>query len=745
MNKEFDVFGMTCAACSSRIEKKLSKIDGINVVQVNLLKNSMIVDYEDKKVSSNSIIKAVYDAGYSASLKGETKNENKVSEVDIIKKRLIISLMFTVPLFYLAMAEMVNLPIPKFLSGMENAMSFALTQFILVIPVIIVNRKYFMIGFKSLLKGSPNMDSLIAVGTSAAVLYGVFALYKISWGLGHNDMAMAHKYVMSLYFESGGVILTLITFGKFLETRAKEKTSEAISKLMELTPNVALVLRDGIEIEVPTKDVEIGEILIIKEGKSIPLDGEVIEGHGYLDESAITGESMPVKKDINANVIGGTINSSGFFKMRVKAVGEDTALSKIIKLVDEATSSKAPVAKLADKVSGVFVPIVIAIAVVSTIVWLMLGYSFEFALSIGISVLVISCPCALGLATPTAIMVGTGVGAKNGVLIKSAEALEVLHSVDAVFLDKTGTITKGKPVITDIFTTNFNEEKLIQIASSLESKSSHPLSKPLIEKSKELRQNILEVSDYKLIDGRGIYGIIEKKQSYAGNRKLMIENNIDIKEFISVEEDFSKDGKTALYFAFDNQCIGIIALADVVKENSAKAIAILKKMGIDTIMLTGDNSITAEAIQKKVGVNHVISEVLPEDKEKEVRKLQNEKKVVAMVGDGINDAPSLSRANVGIAIGAGMDIAIESADIVLMKNDLMDVVTAIKLSKNVMRNIKQNLFWAFIYNVVGIPIAAGILYLSLGFLLNPMIAAAAMSFSSVSVVLNALRLKWFYK
>ncbi len=747
--QDFAITGMTCSACSSRIEKKVSQLDGVENVSVNLLKNSMNVSFDEDKLSSQEIMDRVEKTGYGASLKNATKTEekkeNKNDEVDAIKKRLIVSTIFAVPLLYLAMGEMIGLWLPSFFMGVENAMVFALTQFLLSLPIVFVNRKYFSIGFKNLIHGAPNMDSLIAVGTSAALLYGVYALFKISWGLGHGDLMMVHQFSMDLYFESAGVILTLITLGKFLEAQAKAKTSDAITKLMELTPSRALVIRDGVEVEVATEDIQLNEIVVVKAGATIPVDGKVIEGHAFIDESAITGESMPIEKSAEDKVVGGTTNQSGYFKMQVTAVGEDTALSKIIHLVDEATSSKAPIAKLADKISGVFVPIVLVIAATAVIVWMLLGYSFEFALSIGIAILVISCPCALGLATPTAIMVGTGMGAKNGVLIKSAEALEITQSVNTIFLDKTGTITEGKPKLTDLKAVSVSENDLIQFAASLENKSGHPLAEPLVKKADEMNIDLLEVTDFKLLPGKGIQGTIKGKVGYAGNRRLMESVNINIQELISFEEELSKNGKTPLYFASEDQCLGVIGVADVVKETSRQAIQELKAMGIEVVMLTGDNEITAHAIQSQVGVDKVIAEVLPEDKEKEVRLAQEQGKRVAMVGDGINDAPSLARADVGIAIGAGVDIALESADVVLMKSDLLDVVTTIRLSRKVMANIKQNLFWAFIYNVIGIPVAAGILYLPFGLLLNPVIAAAAMSFSSVSVVLNALRLRLFSK
>ncbi len=750
MKKEsFDIIGMTCSACASRIEKKVSSLEGVDKVSVNLLKNAMTVSFDEKNLSTTEIINKVKDTGYTAKSKQEGKEPAKTtekeenSEMKEMEKRLKVSTVFTIPLVYLAMAEMTGIWIPEFLSGVENVMSFALTQFLLSLPIVFVNWKYFTVGFKNLFRKSPNMDSLIAVGSTAAMVYGVFALYRISWGVSTGNLEIAHRYAMDLYFESAGVILTLITLGKFLEARAKEKTSDAIVKLMELAPDTALILQDGKEVEIATEKVALNDIAIVKAGGKVPLDGTIIEGHAFLDESAITGESMPVEKREGHKVVGGTTSQSGYFKMRVEAIGDDTALSKIIQLVDDATSSKAPIAKLADKISGVFVPIVLVIAVVATGTWILMGYSVEFALSIGIAVLVISCPCALGLATPTAIMVGTGKGASQGVLIKSAEALEIAQAVDTVVLDKTGTITQGKPKITDIQVVHGSEKDLLVFAASLENKSGHPLAEPLVSKAEEQNLELQEIEDFKLIPGQGIQGRINGQEGYAGNRKLMEAIGIVVDDMIELDRKLSQEGKTVLYFANKNQLLGLIAVADVVKETSALAVRQLKKMGIEVIMLTGDNKVTAEAIQKQVDVDRVVAEVLPEDKEREVRLLQEQGRKVAMVGDGINDAPSLARADVGIAIGAGVDIAIESADVVLMKSDLMDVVTAIQLSKRVLINIKQNLFWAFIYNVIGIPIAAGVLYLPFGLLLSPVIAALAMSFSSVSVVLNALRLRYF--
>ncbi len=746
----FDITGMTCSACSARVEKTVAAMDGVSSVSVNLLSNHMSVTYDENVVTADDIIKAVEGAGYGASSRSAAKKGEQPKPADIakqemqsMKKRLIVSAVFTIPLFYIAMGEMLGWPLPGFLSGMENAMVYAFTQFLLVLPVLFVNYKYFAAGFKNLWKRSPNMDSLIALGSGAAFGYGIYAIYKIAGALGTGDMAVVHQFSMDLYFESSAMILTLITLGKFFEARAKGRTSDAIAKLMDLAPKKAIVLKDGKEQEIPVDDVAHGDILIVRAGSTVPVDGVITKGYSSVDESAITGESLPVDKNVGDKVTGGTINKSGYFQMKATAVGENTALAKIIRLVEEATSSKAPIAKMADKISGIFVPVVMLVALGAFILWLALGLHFETALSIGISVLVISCPCALGLATPTAIMVGTGRGAANGILVKSAESLEITHSIDTVVLDKTGTVTEGKPVVTDLVTNSGEKAQLLSVAASLEKMSGHPLAEPIVSEAENKGAAFEAVEDYRLIPGQGIVGKINGIPCYAGNRKLMEESGIDIKSSAATAESLANEGKTPLYIAQGNQLLGLIAVADTVKPTSRQAIAELRRMGIDVIMLTGDNARTAEAIRKQVGLQKVIAEVLPEDKEREVRRLQQEGRKVAMGGDGINDAPALARADTGIAIGAGTDIAIESADIVLMKSDLMDVPAAIQLSRAVMRNIKQNLFWAFIYNTIGIPVAAGALYGAFGILLNPMIAAAAMSFSSVSVVLNALRLRFF--
>ena len=768
MKKEtYDITGMSCAACSARIEKGISGMEGMQQCSVNLLKNSMTVSYDEAELDSGKIIHQVEDIGYGASLhqtqgskttgaSGRGKNgatDAAAAAAKQMKQRLIVSLVFTIPLFYISMGHMAGWPLPPWLLGARNHMIFAFTQFLLVLPVLIAGGHYFKNGLRNLWHRSPNMDSLIALGSGAAFVYGIYAIYKIAWGFSIEDMDMVETFGMNLYFESSAMILTLITLGKFMEARAKSKTSEAITKLMDLAPKTAKVLRNGQEEEISVDDVQNGDILVVRDGDTVPVDGKITEGFASVDESAITGESLPVDKQAGDPVTGGTINRTGYFQMEATAVGEHTTLSKIIQLVDDATSSKALIAKLADRVSSVFVPVVITIALLAAILWLLAGQSFEFALSVAISVLVISCPCALGLATPTAIMVGTGRGAAKGILIKSAEALEITHSIDTVVLDKTGTVTQGKPVVTDVIALEADGKaagentqaytELLRLAFSLEKMSSHPLAEAIVKKAEACSAAFQEVSDYEMIPGQGIAGTIDKARCLAGNRKLMETNRIDISVAAGLQEKLADEGKTPLYFAQGGKFLGVIAAADVVKPTSREAIARLQEMGMDVIMLTGDNARTAEAIKKQVGIKTVIADVLPEDKEEKVRQLQEQGHKVAMVGDGINDAPALARADVGIAIGAGTDVAIESADIVLMKSDLMDAASAVSLSRAVMRNIKQNLFWAFFYNAIGIPVAAGVLYPAFHILLNPMIGAAAMSFSSVSVVSNALRLRFF--
>lgn len=752
---KFDIQGMTCSSCSAHVEKAVKKLNGVKVVNVNLLSNNMIVEYDESILDDQEIIKSVIDAGYGATLSekkvdskaGNKKYENNDDILINMKKRLIISVAFLIPLMYISMHHMLNewfrLPVPQFIiymfHGTQNAINYAFTQFLLLLPIVYVNRNYFIIGFKRLFKRTPNMDSLIAIGSFASIAYGIFAIYMIGYGLGHNELDIVEKYSMDIYFESAGTILTLITVGKYLETKSKGKTTEAISKLIDLAPKVVTVIREGKEVEIGSEEIIVGDIIVIKPGASIPVDGVVVEGSSSVDQSSITGESMPVTKNVGDNVVSGTINKNGYIKMRAVKVGNETTLSQIIKLVEEASNSKAPISKLADKVSGIFVPCVIIIALLATLFWLINGQGFEFALSIGIAVLVISCPCALGLATPVAIMVGTGIGAQNGILIKSAESLETMHLVNSVVLDKTGTVTEGKPKVTDIVSF-IEQNKLLQIAGGLEKNSEHPLAEAIMERVKSENVELQEVDDFLSVVGRGIKGSINNQTFFAGNKAFMHENNIQLKE---ESEKLLEDGKTVLYFANSSELIGIIAVADMVKKESYQAINELKKRNIEVTMITGDNQKVADAIGKSLGINRVVAEVLPADKAKEVVNLQKQGKKVAFVGDGINDSPALASANVGVAIGSGTDIAIESADIVLMRNSLLDVVSAIDLSKSVIKNIKMNLFWAFFYNTIGIPIAAGVFYLNFGLKLNPMLGAAAMSLSSVCVVTNALRLRKF--
>lgn len=705
------------------------------------------------------IIKAVTDAGYYANIVEDMANKNREQDqkkdsidttIQDMKKRLIISILFLIPLMYIAMYHMfeqwLGIPTPTIINtlfhGSQNAINFGFTQFLLLLPIIYVNRNYFLVGFKRLWKRTPNMDSLIAIGSSAAIVYGIFAIYMIGLGLGHHQIDLVEKYKMDLYFESAGMILTLITLGKYLETKSKGKTSQAISKLINLAPKTATVIRNKTEMEVSLSDIIIDDIIVIKPGESIGVDGIIIKGSSSVDQSSMTGESIPVEKNEGDQVISGTINQNGSFLMRATKVGTNTTLSQMIKLVEEASSSKAPIAKLADKVSGIFVPCVIIISVLATIFWLIQGQSFEFALSIGIAVLVISCPCALGLATPVAIMVGTGKGATNGILIKSAESLEQLHLVDTVVLDKTGTITTGKTKVTDVFSL-IEEKELLKIVGSLEKNSSHPLAEAIIEKTKQEKIDLLEVEEFSSVSGRGVKANIEGKQYVAGNLAFIEENKIQEETVEKMANEYLEQGKTVIYVANKEKILGILAIQDTLKDTSIKAVKELKRNHLQIVMLTGDNKKVAQTIAKEVGIDTVISEVLPQDKEKEVSKLQESGKKVVFVGDGINDSPALVKADVGIAIGSGTDIAIESADIVLMKDSLLDVVTAIRLSKAVIKNIKMNLFWAFFYNTIGIPIACGVFYFSLGLKLNPMIGALAMSLSSVCVVTNALRLKNF--
>ncbi len=766
MKEKFDVTGMTCSACSSRVEKCVSKLEGVEEVTVNLLTNSMQVKYDENVLEEQGIIDAVVHAGYGASPAGEGngfaggskgepagqaqrqqggKGKNPVQEhLEYMKKRTFWSFVFLIPLMYVSMGHMIGAPLPGFLHGTVNAVAFAMTQFLLCLPVLYINRGYFTKGFSTLFHGAPNMDTLIAVGSAASLVYGIFAIYRMGYGLGVQDMELVERYLHDLYFESAVMILALINIGKYLEARSKGKTSQAIEKLMDMAPKTAFVERDGMVVEIPADEILPGDVLQVKPGSSVPADGVILEGSTSVDQAAITGESIPVQKNPGDSVIAATMNKAGFFRMKATKVGKDTTFAQIIRLVEDASASKAPIAKMADKIAGVFVPVVMAIALITGIAWVIAGAEFEFALSCAISVLVISCPCALGLATPVAIMVGTGKGAENGILIKSGEALEVTHNIQSVVLDKTGTITQGTPEVTDIQAFGVTKEELLKIAGALEKKSEHPLAEAVLKKAEEEKILLPEVQGFQAVPGKGIQGNIQGIQYYAGNLKFMEEQQIDTRNVQNQIESLAEEGKTPLIFATEEQVLGILAAADVVKPTSAQAIRELKKLGIQVIMLTGDNERTAKAIQKQLELDTVIAEVLPQDKEREVAKLQAEGKTVAMVGDGVNDAPALARADVGIAIGAGTDVAIESADIVLMKNDLLDVVTAVGLSKAVIRNIKENLFWAFFYNACGIPLAAGLLYPMFGLKLSPMFGAAAMSLSSLFVVSNALRLRFFH-
>lgn len=762
MKQKFDVTGMTCSACSSRVEKCVSKLPGAKEVSVNLLTNSMQVDFDDSALSVQDIEDAVVHAGYGASAvqehksgsqsaakKGQdTAKQGAVSAVEShmreMRYRMILSFVFLIPLMYVSMGHMAGLPLPGFLHGSVNAVGFALTQFLLCLPVVFVNKSYYTKGFSTLMHGAPNMDTLIAIGSTASLVYGIFAVYRIGYGLGVQNMALVDQYRHDLYFESAVMILAFINVGKYLEARSKGKTSEAIRKLMDMAPKTAIVERNGQQMEIPVEDAVEGDIFIVKPGSSIPADGVIIEGSTSVDEAAITGESIPVEKTVGDNVIAATMNKAGFIRFRGTKVGDDTTFSQIIRLVEEASSSKAPIAQIADKIAGIFVPVVMGIALITAAAWLFAGADFEFALSCAIAVLVISCPCALGLATPVAIMVGTGKGAENGILIKSGEALEITHNIKSVVLDKTGTITQGKPQVTDILPQKKTETQLLSVAAALEAKSEHPLAEAILEKARELHIAPAKAEEFLAVSGRGVQAKIEGKWYFAGNEKFALEKGITLSNQSKSMERLASEGKTPLLFFDEKEILGIIAAADVVKETSAQAIRELKKLGIEVIMLTGDNERTARAIQQQLDIDTVIAEVLPQDKEREVARLQQEGRTVAMVGDGINDAPALARADVGIAIGAGTDVAIESADIVLMKSDLLDVVTAIGLSKAVIRNIKQNLFWAFFYNACGIPLAAGLLYPMFGLKLSPMFGAAAMSLSSFFVVSNALRLRFFH-
>lgn len=743
-----DITGMSCSACSSRIEKVVNRMQGVEQMSVNLLKNNAHVTFDESVVDEKAIIARIEKLGFGARVHAANvaapvpQQDTAAQEMEEMRQRLIGSLLFAGLVFYQHMGRMWGWPLPSFILGQENELINALLQMLWCIPVLFIDRKYFIHGVRNLLSGAPNMDSLIAVGSGASFIYGLYSVFGMAYAFGHNRLDLLPGFADALYFEASAVILALVTVGKFMEARAKSHTSDAIKALMNLTPKTALVERHGLQGEIPVEEVVTGDVLIVKSGASVPVDGKIIEGSAALDESALTGESLPVDKTIGDKVIGGTINRSGYFKMEATAIGADTALAKIIALVDEATSSKAPIAKLADKVSGYFVPAVIGIAVLAAVVWLALGASWHFALTIAISVLVISCPCALGLATPTAIMVGTGRGAKSGILIKSATALETAHKIDTVILDKTGTITAGKPVVTDILPIKITENELLAFAAGLEKLSEHPLGEAIVAAAEAKQLVLPEAGNYKQIPGQGVTAELAGAECAAGNFKLLEALNVDVSSLMERYDKLAAQGKTPLYFVRAGELLGCIAVADTVKPTSREAIGKLQAMGLRVLMVTGDNQATAEAIRAQVGVDEAVAQVLPQDKEAVIRKLQQEGHIVAMVGDGINDAPALARADIGIAIGAGTDIAIEAADMVLIKSDLLDVAKAICLSRRVMTNIKENLFWAFIYNAVGIPFAAGVFYTAFGWLLNPLIAAAAMSCSSVSVVTNALRLRF---
>lgn len=734
----YKVEGMTCASCSGRVERVTGKLHGVENSIVNLATEKLTITINEDEIGYSDIKAAVEKAGYKL-IKDEDNKPMEVKKVNdpsrILFKRFIWSIIFTVPLLVISMGHMVGMPLPNILDPMTNPLNFALVQVALTLPVMIIGYKFYQVGIKNLFKLSPNMDSLISIGTIAAFIYGIYAIYKI---IGGN-----HEFAMHLYFESAAVILTLITLGKYLEALSKGKTSQAIKALMDLAPKTAMVERNGKQLEISLEEVVTGDIVVVKPGEKLPVDGEVIEGATSVDESMLTGESIPVEKSVGSNVIGASINKTGFIKYRATKVGKDTALAQIIKLVEDAQGSKAPIAKMADVISAYFVPTVIGLALLAAIGWLIGGETFEFAITIFISVLVIACPCALGLATPTAIMVGTGKGAENGVLIKGGEALEITHKLNTIVFDKTGTITEGKPKVTDIISRGYSENEILAYAATAEKGSEHPLGEAIVKEAEDREIKLKSLSNFNAIPGHGIEVSIDGDCVILGNKKLMDQEKIELLDLEEISNKFATEGKTPMYIAINKKLAGIIAVADTVKANSKDAIEKLHEMGIKVAMITGDNKRTADAIAKQVGIDIVLSEVLPEDKANEVKKLQSTGEKVGMVGDGINDAPALAQADIGIAIGSGTDVAIESADIVLMKSDLMDVITAVKLSKATIRNIKENLGWAFGYNVLGIPVAMGILHIFGGPLLNPMIAAAAMSLSSVSVVTNALRLRRF--
>lgn len=748
--KKFHVTGMTCTACSSHVEKAVRRVSGVKQADVSLMLNSMAVSYDDAVTSVGEIRAAVSRAGYGATEEGAAKQKEASDENPLdtqqqdMKRRLIWSIVFLVPLMYVSMGHMMGMPLPSVFVGVSNAITFGLTQLLLCLPIVYLNRSFFINGFKTLWHRAPNMDSLIAVGASAALVYGVFAIYRMGYGLGIGDLDLVHQYHMDLYFESAGTILTLITVGKYLEVRARSKTGSAIESLMKLAPQTAVVERDGRQMEIGVGELTVGDLIVIKPGDRIPADGVVEEGSSSVDESAITGESIPAEKSIGSSVVTATVNGKGYLKVRAQRVGEQTTLSQIISLVEEAAASKAPIARLADRIAGVFVPIVMSIALAAALIWILFGASLEFALSIGISVLVVSCPCALGLATPVAIMVGTGKGAENGILFRSAQALEELHGIDTVVLDKTGTITEGRPQVTDVVVTGVvTKNMLLRIAASVEAYSEHPLAEAVTRYASEQMIEPEAVREFEPVFGRGVIAMLGDSCYFAGNAALMEEHNIDVSTVRDQVSGLTQEGKTPLYFARDDQLLGVLAAMDTVKPSSAEAIAMLRGMGLKVRMLTGDNRVTAGAIQRQLGIDTVEAEVLPQDKQAHIAALQDRGQKVAMVGDGINDAPALAKADVGIAIGAGTDVAIESAGVILMRSDLRDVADAVRLSRAVLRNIKENLFWAFFYNIIGIPLAAGVFFALLDWRLTPMFAAAAMSLSSVCVVANALRLRTF--
>lgn len=742
MNVKFDITGMTCAACAARVEKAAKSVSSVDSAEVNLLANTLRAELSGPDVTQ-AVISAVEKAGYGAVASGTQKApkpENpQAKTLKEMKTRIIWSAIFLIILMYFTMGHMIGLPLPHVLHGPENAMVFALLQFFLTLPVVFLNRSYYTRGCKALWHRSPNMDSLIAVGSGAALLYGVIALFRMAWATGNGVWSLVEHYRDNLYFESAAMILTLITLGKFLETRAKGKTGDAIRQLMDLAPETATVYRNGKEIEIPASQVQVGDTVLVRAGGRIPVDGTVLEGRASIDQSALTGESVPVEKGPGDPVAAATINTAGFLKFRADKVGEDTTLSQIIRLVEEAGGSKAPIARLADRIAGIFVPIVMAIALAAAIIWLLAGEGIEFALTTGISVLVISCPCALGLATPVAIMVGTGQGARNGVLFKSAEALETLSRADTVVLDKTGTLTQGRPQVTDILPVEGSEKSLLALAAALEQQSEHPFAAAILSRAQEAGIEVAPAEDFHTIPGRGVSGTVKGRRCLAGNRQMMEEAGIAVPAY----PELAADGKTPLYFAADKVFLGVIAAADVLKADSAVAVERLQRLGLEVVMLTGDNAATAQAIAGKAGIRRVVSDVLPTEKAGQIQALRDQGHKVMMVGDGINDAPALVTADVGIAIGAGTDIAIDSADVVLLSGSLQDVAVAESLSRATLRNIRENLFWAFFYNVLGIPIAAGALYPAFGLQLSPMLGAAAMSLSSVFVVSNALRLRFF--